>query len=185
MCDKVIPVAGGVLTAEYPVMVTFLDDIGQGSTPNGLAAEAAYKAFEAGVANFQTGTPITDVESALNAFLAVWNVIPIPAGAQQIGDVIVAAVEGVLGLLGGSSVPVAVPPAPAPTADEVKAHQAAYISHATAAVQRVSPDIKITRMDRLKVFTEGGTHVGHDKFKDLLAHAVAKSDPKFASLKVV
>src|SRR5271156_5973130 len=47
MCDKIIPVAEGVLTAEYPVMVALLDDIGQGTTPNGIAAESAYKAFEA------------------------------------------------------------------------------------------------------------------------------------------
>jgi acyl transferase domain-containing protein len=182
MCDKVIPVAEGVLTDEYPVLVTFLGDIGQGDTPNGIAAENAYKAFEVGVENFQTGTTITEVEGALNAFLGVWNAIPIPVGAQSIGDVIIAAVEGVLGLLGGSSVPVPTPPAVAPTADEIKAHQAAYISHATAAIQKVSPDIKITRLDRVKVFTEGGEHVGRDKFREMLKTAVAKSDPKYAHL---
>jgi len=116
--------------------------------------------------------------------VTVWNVIPVPEDAKDIGDVIVAATEGVLGLLGGSSVPVPVPPATAATADEIKAHQAAYISHATEAVQKVSPDMKITRLDRIKVFTEGGENVGRDKFKAMLAHAVAKSDPKYASLKV-
>ena len=108
-----------------------------------------------------------------------WNVIPIPVEAQAIGDVIVAAVEGVLGLLGGSSVP-----AGTPTADEIKAHQAAYISHATVAVHTAAPGIKITRVDRIKVFTLGGEHVGRDKFKEMLAQAVAKSDPKYANLKI-
>jgi hypothetical protein len=178
MCDKVVPVAEGVLTAEYPVLVNFLNDIGQGSTTNGLAAESAYKAFEAAVENYKTGTVITDVESGLNTFLAVWNVIPIPEGAQQIGDVIVAATEGVLGLLGGNSIPAT----PSPTPDEIKAHQAAYISHGTSAVEKASPGIKITRLDRVKVFTIGAESVGRDKFHQMLEHAVVASDPKYAHL---
>jgi hypothetical protein len=183
MCDKVVSVATGVMTAEYPVFVDFLTDIGQATTPDGVAAIAAYKAFEGAVQNYQTGTAITEVESALTAFLAVWNVIPVPTEAVELGDVIVAALEGVLGLLGGSSVPVSTPTTPV-TADAIKAHQAAYISHGTAAVTAAAPHVKITRMDRVKVFTEGGEHVGKDKFKEMLEPVVAKAGAKFANLKV-
>lgn len=182
MCSQVQSVAKGVLTAEYPVFTLFLADIGQASTPNGIAAIAAYKALEAAVANFQTGSTITEVESALTAFLSVWNVIPIPAQAQELGDVIIAAVEGILGLLGGSSVP-----AGTPTADEIKAHQATYISHASAEVQAKAPWLKVTRMDRAKVFVEGGEHVGAVKFKeawDPAQERAAAVNAKYENLKI-
>jgi hypothetical protein len=187
MCKQVQSVAEGVLTAEEPVFLTLLTDIGQSTTTNGEAAIAAYKAFETAVENFQVGSTITEVESALNAFLAVWNVIPIPADAQALGDVVVAAVEGVLGLLGGNSTPAPAPDGTAATPEEVQAHQAAYISHASAEIQAKVPWVKVTRTDRMKVLIEGGKHVGATKFKQAWEPAQTKAEavnPKYANLKI-
>lgn len=182
MCDKVKSVASGVLTAEYPVLVTFLEDIGQENTTEGQSALAAYKALEVAVTNFQVGSTITDVESGLTAFLAVFDVLPIPDDAKEMAGVFVAAVEGILGLLGGSS-----SPSPSATPDEIKAHQAAYISHASVEVQAKAPWLKVTRLDRAKVFVEGGEHVGAVKFKEAWDPAQARAaavNAKYENLKI-
>lgn len=182
MCAKVKSVASGVLTAEYPVLVTFLEDVGQDSTADGQAALSAYKALEAAMTNYQIGSTITDVESGLTAFLAVFNVIPVPEDAKEMAGVFVAAVEGILGLLGGSSVPSA-----SATPDEIKAHQAAYVSHASAEVQSKAPWVKVTRLDRARVFAEGGEHVGAAKFKEAFNPAqerAAAANSKYMNLKI-
>ena len=152
MCSNAEKSIGAVMTETEPLLVNLLTDLGIASTPDGEAAIAAFKAAATACENWVPGTTAQDAIEAINAFTAVFNVLPIPTEAKTLADVITAAVEIVIGTLTGNS------PAPAGgtvTAEAQKAHEVATADSTEARVKVLIPEYTLSPIARGKIFLGG------------------------------
>lgn len=168
------------MTAIRPTLVSLLTVTGVASTPDGIAALAAFDEADKALAGWTPGTTSETVVQAIDAFTAVFSVLPIPSEAKGLEAIISAGIVTVIGVVMANS--------PAPTAaeaarpllgagvaaakDETQAmHVAHVVADTTAKVGELVPGFKHSIW-----------HSPAGQYKSEWKKAVAKSDPKFAAL---
>jgi hypothetical protein len=148
MCQNATKTAASLMLAIEPTIKSLLTLTGQASTPAGIAAINAYNAALAALQAWQSGTPAENVLELLNAFQAVFNTVPLPAVYQVLGNIVLAGIETVIGVLTANS---PAPAAPAETADRANllfahdiqaAHQVNVAVDTAAKVQALVPGFK-------------------------------------------
>jgi hypothetical protein len=142
MCVNPTKTAATLMAAILPTLKSLLTVLGLINTPQGIAAIDAYNAALTALQNWQGGTAAQNVLELLAAFQAVFNAIPLPAIDVVFGNIILAGIETVIGIVTGNS------PAPAALAgtaahEETQAMYAADVAVETAAkVQALVPEFK-------------------------------------------
>ena len=142
MCKNATKTAYNLAVAIEPTIKLLLNATGLGNTDNGIAAMKAFDALLAALQTWQSGTSAQNVLQVIADFQEVWNTLPIPTQYVSLGNIIIAGVETVIGVISANS------PAPAaPAGVELhEEHQAMYAmavaAHTTVKVQALVPGFK-------------------------------------------
>jgi hypothetical protein len=139
MCKAAQATLADLMSSIEPTLVNLLTILGIASSPNGQAAIAAYNTALMAVENWVPGTSAEDAIQVINAFTAIFNVLPIPDDAKTLADVISAGIVVVISVLTGNS-----PAAPTPAA------QKAVTDDAIAKVQVLVPGYKESLWDKAR-----------------------------------
>jgi hypothetical protein len=144
MCTNATKTAANLMLAIEPTLTSFLNLLGVGNTPAGLAAIAAFDTAQKAVAAWVPGSTSQDVIQVLDAFETVFSALPVPAEAKTLADLIIAGVVTVIGVITGNSpAPVAAPADATASDEEVQAGHAIATAKATEArVQTLVPGFK-------------------------------------------
>jgi hypothetical protein len=145
MCKNATATAASLMAAIEPTVVNLLTELNLATTPDGIAAITAFNAAQKALASWVPGTSAQTVIEAINAFTAVFNVLPIPADAKDFEDTISAAIVIVVGILTGNSPP-ATPPVTmivtAPTEEIQAAHAHEVMDATTEQAMKIKPSFK-------------------------------------------
>jgi hypothetical protein len=172
MCKNATNTAASLMAAIEPDLVNLLNLLNVSKTPDGAAAINAFNAAQAALAAWTPGTTAQTVVEALNAFTAVFDVLPIPEDAKALANVIDAGIVTIIAVITANS------PAPAPAAGSTagEEHQALHAlsvaEDATAKVSKLVPGFKRSHF-------HGAAH----QYKQAWNGAVTKAGPKYAQLK--
>ena len=145
MCQNATKTAASLMAAIEPTLKSLLTVTGQINTPEGQAAIKAYDAALVAVQNWQSGTAAQTVLELVQAFQGVFNAIPLPAQFTVLGNIILAGIETVIGVISANS------PAPKAAAgveaiEEPQAVHQAVVAHETVVkVHSLVPGIKLSR----------------------------------------
>ena len=175
MCKNATSTAASLLGAIEPTLKSLLAITGQATTPDGIAAINAFDAAKTALAAWVPGTTSETVVQALEAFSSVFNVLPIPADAKILENIILAGVIAVLGVVKANS--------PAPPATEAVAtpasgeetqalHSLAIAQDTTEKVSKLVPEFKRSHF-----------HSPKSQYESMWNKGVEKAGPKYASLK--
>jgi hypothetical protein len=170
MCKNATTQVANLLAAVKPTLDALLSITG---VPAATIAnvDAAYSAAQAALANWQPGTTSATIDQALNALLSVVQALSniIPPEAETLLTIVIAGIEGVIAIVTANN----------KTSPE---DQAKVADAGVAKVQASVPEFKLGFFDKAKAEL-GDTHVAANKYKSEWNKAVAKADPKYASLK--
>ena len=143
MCQKAAQTAAAVMAGIRPTLVSLLTATGVASTPDGLAAIAAFDAAEKALQGWQTGTPAQNVIQLIGDFETIFATLPLPANVITFTNLILAGIATVIGIVTANS------PAPAAPADATAhplqtqaIYQANVAAETTAKVQALVPKFK-------------------------------------------
>lgn len=175
MCKNASGTAASLLGAIEPTLKSLLAITGQTTTTNGIAAINAFDAAKAALSTWTPGTAPEVAVQALNAFTAVFAVLPIPEEAKLLEGIIVSGIDAVIAVVEANS---PAPAAPAPTegaasTEELQANHA--FSVAATAEAKVATQIP--------GFKRSKFHSADHQYKSEWNKAVEKAGPKYASLK--
>jgi len=174
MCKNASATVASLMAAIEPTLVELLTVLGVADTPEGQAAINAYNAALAAVEAWKPGTTAQDVIQVINAFMQIFNTLPIPAVAKSLADIIAAGIAVVIGILTGNS----------PSATDAVS-QAQVMSDTHAKVATLIPGFKDSLWDKARAAL-GDHTVAASAYRGAWNKGVAtaaKSDPKFATLK--
>lgn len=182
MCQNAAPTVVATMTALRPMVVSLLTILGQGSTPDGLAAIAAFDAAENAVANWKQGTSaqtaIQLIKAFTSAFDAVIAAVPaLPPEVVLLVNVISAGIVMVIGALTGNQ--------PAPAGVTQKDHEVKALAETESKIKALVPGHKISDIDKGRAFL-GDRTVAARELKgewNKAVDAAAKVDPKYSVLK--
>jgi hypothetical protein len=183
MCANATKTAASLMTAIRPTLLSLLTVTGVASTPDGVAALAAFDAADKALAAWTPGTTSATVVQAIDAFTAVFNVLQIPEDAKVLESIISAGIVTVIGVVMANS--------PAPTAAEADrplaggggvaaAHEETQAMH----VAHVVADTTAKVGELVPGFKHSIWHSPSGQYKSEWNKAVKSADPKYATLKV-
>jgi|SRR6185437_14231322 len=178
MCKNAASTVAALMGAIEPTLVNLLTALNIASTTQGQAAITAYNEALQAVENWKPGTTSQDVIQVIDAFVAVFNTLPIPDDAKGLADIISAGVVAVIGVLTGNS-PASIPPADETNAtpEEIQAaHQAAAAHDTEQKIHVLVPGFKRA------IFTAPAHQYKNAWNKGV--ETAEKSNPKYAVLKV-
>jgi hypothetical protein len=112
------------------------------TTPDGVAAISAYDAALAALQNWQSGTAAQEVLELIGDFQTLFNKLPIPPEYQMLGNIVLAGIETVIGVVTANSPAPAAPEGVEAHAEAQAMHQAAVAADTTAKVQSLVPSFK-------------------------------------------
>jgi hypothetical protein len=181
MCKNATATAAALMTAIEPDLKSLLNLLGIGSTPDGQAAITAYDAALAQVKAWVPGTTAQTVVEAINAFTEVFNVLPIPADAKTLVNLVVSGVDAVIAVLTANS------PAPTTASETPEVSAAAQQIHAHTVAVKAEEKIASLTDYRPSVVTKAKIMLGDHgaiagQWKSQWKKAVQESDPKYAAL---
>jgi hypothetical protein len=148
MCTNATKTAATLMAAIEPTLKSLLTYTGQLNTTAGQAAITAYDTALAAIQNWKSGTTAQEVLQLVQAFQSAFALLPLPANVEALGNIILAGIETVIGVISANS------PAPAPAAalaahaepaspEETQAmHQAHVIADTTAKLNKLVPHFK-------------------------------------------
>jgi hypothetical protein len=143
MCQNATKTAATLMAAIEPTIKSLLTLTGQANTPNGIAAINAYDDALVALQNWQSGTAAQNVLELITAFQTVYNSLPIPSEYLVLGNIILAGIETVIGVVTANSpAPVAHADATASWEERQAMHQAAVSADTSAKVQALVPGFK-------------------------------------------
>ena len=178
MCKNATATAASLMTAIRPTILSLLTVTGVDSTPDGVAALAAFDAADKALAAWTPGTTSVTVVQAIDAFTAVFSVLPLPADAKALEAIISAGIVTVIGVVTANS------PAPVtgsgPAGTPMEAHEETQAMH----VAHVVADTTAKVGELVPGFKHSIWHSPAGQYKGEWNKAVAKSDPKYSALKV-
>jgi hypothetical protein len=165
------------MAAEDPTLEALLADAKLNTTPDGIAAIAAYKAAETACENWTQGTSAQNALELIADFQTLFSALPLPPSYELLINLILGGVTAAIGLLTANS-PAPVPaPAPTDVAPEVAAHAQLFHAHAVGAATEAKvvalTGIKISAWDKARAAV-GDTHVVANRYKSEWNSAVDK-----------
>lgn len=145
MCQKAAETAAAVLKGVEPTFVELLTLEGIATTTEGVTAINAFNAAQAALASWQSGTPAQNIIQLVDDFTAVFGTLPLPPEVKSLGNIILAALATVTGILSANS-PAPASPAGAPAFEETQAlHALSVRADTEAKVQALVPQFKLSR----------------------------------------
>ena len=193
MCKSAAATAAVLMKAIEPTIVQLLTLEGIANTPAGTSAINAFNAALTAVESWKSGTTSADVIQLINAFVAVFDTLPLPPTVQTLVSIITAGIEGVIAAITANSpAPVTTEgttPVAADAAAEAEAVQTIHAhSVANAAEAKVTAltGYKPSTLDKARVAL-GDTALPAIKYKQVwngAVDALTVQDAKYAALKV-
>ena len=148
MCKNAESTALTLAEGIEPTVIQILTLEGLASSTEGQAAINAFNTLITSLKTWQPGTGAQDVIQAIDAFTAVFNVLPFPDTDKTLVDIVVAGVTTLIGILTANS------PAPAPPAGQTitaspevlqQAHASTVETDTAAKVAALVPGFKRSR----------------------------------------
>lgn len=145
MCQNATKTAASLMAAIEPTIKSLLTETGLASTPETVAALAAYDAALAAVQSWQSGTTAQNVLELIGDFQSVFNALPLPTTVQTLTNIILAGIETVIGVLTANSPAPAAPEGAAEVEEPQAMHQAAVAADTVQKIHALVPGIKLSR----------------------------------------
>jgi hypothetical protein len=142
MCQNAAKTAAGLMSAIEPSLKALLAATGQTSTPLGVSILASYNAALTALQGWTPGTPVQDVLQVVTAFQDLFATLPLPAPVELFGNIILAGIAAVLGILVGNSPAPAAPAGIVPHENVLAAHQVETAVNTAAQVAALVPGFK-------------------------------------------
>lgn len=144
MCTNATKTAASLMSAIEPTVINLLTLLGISTSTEGVAAIDAFNAAQKALAAWTPGTAAQTVIEAINAFVQVFDVLPIPEDAKALANIISAGIVTVIGVVTANSpAPAPAVPANSASAEETTLlHQAAVIHETTVKVNELVPGFK-------------------------------------------
>ena len=143
MCENAVATAAVLMQAIEPTLVNLLTVLGIADTPDGKTAIAAFDAALNAVKNWTPGTGPQDVIQVIDAFVEVFDTLPIPTDAKALADVIAAGITTVIGVLTANS--------PSSGTFSTEEHQNMVIRDTTSKIVALVPGFKLSLWDRGRI----------------------------------
>lgn len=178
MCKNATATAAALLEGIEPTFTSLLHLEGLDTTPDGEAAINAYNAAVQAVKNWTPGSTATVAVEAINAFNAVFDVLPFTTEVKSLVSIISAGITTVIGVITANSPAPATPSSATANEEEsTVAYQHAVVERTTQEVQTLVPGFKRS------IFTSPA-HQYRNAWNSQVGKLVAAIGSKYTVLKV-